>query len=664
MAEKDMEKTTFTTPWGLYCYTVMPFGLKNAGATYQKAATALLHDMIHKEYVDDMIVKSKDREGHTLALRKFFERLRKFNMRLNPQKCAFGVTSGKLLGYVISSRGIEIDPAKIKAIMSLKPPRNEKEIRGFLGRLQYISRFISKLTMICEPIFKKLKKDSPKEWDENCQKAFDKIKEYLTNPPILAPALPGHPLRLYLTVTQTAAGAMLAQEINGKENAIYYLSRKFLQYEERYSALEKLCLALVWATKKLRHYLLTHTVHVVSKADPLKYIFDKPIVNGRISRWMVMLAEFDLKFVPQKSIKGSVVFDFLADSPDEPRPEDYEFPDEELMMTEEDSWSLYFDGASNKQGCGVGVLLISPQEEHTPISVKLDFDVTNNAAEYEACIIGLEAAVSLGVQKLRVYGDSSLIINQISGKWKVRSESLAPYQVHLEQVASQIEEVQYTYLRREDNQFADALARLASMVKIPSSLSHMPLVIERRQEPAHVSAIEATSEVHNITNEVHNLSQREPWYTDIKNYLLHEQYPPNASKKEQRALRLLSTQYIIQGGELYKRHYSGLHLRCVSQEESQRVMDRVHAGECGPHMSVRMLTMKLIKIGYYWTTMEDDCHRCVKHCDTCQKYSNAQHIPPSFLHSLVSPWPFSTWGIDIIGKAARTWRTRIHTSSH
>ena len=124
-------------------YTVMPFGLKNAGATYQQAATTLLHDMMHKEvevYVDDMIVKSKDRAGHDPTLRKFFDRLWKYNMRLNPKKCAFGVTSDKLLGYVISTRGIEIDPSKIKAIMSLKPPSNEKEIRGFLGRLQYVSR--------------------------------------------------------------------------------------------------------------------------------------------------------------------------------------------------------------------------------------------------------------------------------------------------------------------------------------------------------------------------------------------------------------------------------------------------------------------------------------------------------------------------------------------
>ena len=99
-------------------------------------------------------------------------------------------------------------------------------------------------------------------------------------------------------------------------------------------------------------------------------------------------------------------------------PDDYDFPDEELMMAEEESWSRYFDGASNKKGCGVGVLLISPKEEHNPISVKLDFDVTNNATEYEACIIGLKAAMALGVQKLRVYGDS-FIINQVSRRWKV-----------------------------------------------------------------------------------------------------------------------------------------------------------------------------------------------------------------------------------------------------
>ena len=138
MALEDMEKTSFITLWGTYCYKVMPFGLKNASAIYQRAATTLLHDLTHKEvevYVDDIIVKSKDREGHILVLRKFFERIRYYKLRLNPKKCTFRVTTGKLLEFMVSQRGLEVDLDKIKAIVEMKPPRIEKEIRGFLGRI-------------------------------------------------------------------------------------------------------------------------------------------------------------------------------------------------------------------------------------------------------------------------------------------------------------------------------------------------------------------------------------------------------------------------------------------------------------------------------------------------------------------------------------------------
>ena len=239
MAPEDMEKSSFITPWGTYCYKVMPFGLKNAGATYQCAATTLLHDLIHKEvkvYVDDMIVKSKDREGHIPALRKFFERIWFYKLRLNPKKCTFEVTSGKLLGFMVSQRGIEVDLEKIKVIVEMKPPRIEKEIREFLGRIQYISRFIAQLIMTCEPIFRLLKKEVPTVWNEQCQKAFEKIKNYLMKPPILVPPIPKKPLLLYLTTTDTAMGALLAQylEETRKENVIYYISKKMLPYEEKY----------------------------------------------------------------------------------------------------------------------------------------------------------------------------------------------------------------------------------------------------------------------------------------------------------------------------------------------------------------------------------------------------------------------------------------------
>ena len=140
----------------------MSFGLKNAGATYQWAMVALFHDMMHREievYEDDMIAKSKNEEEHLVNLRKLFERLRKYRLRLNPAKCTFEVKSGQLLGFIVSQKGIEVDPEKVKAILEMPEPCTEKQVCGFLGSLNYISRFISQLTAICEPIFKLLRKN-------------------------------------------------------------------------------------------------------------------------------------------------------------------------------------------------------------------------------------------------------------------------------------------------------------------------------------------------------------------------------------------------------------------------------------------------------------------------------------------------------------------------
>src|SRR6185503_3873630 len=163
--------------------------------------------------------------------------------------------------------------------------------------------------------------------------------------------------------------------------------------------------------------MLTYIVHGVSKMDPLKYLFEKATLNGRLSRWIVNFAQFDLKFVPQKAIKGSAVSDFLADFPleeVEKEEDEYDFPDEDLLMTEDDSWTLYFDRASNQKGFGVGVLLVSPNEDHIPISMKVYFDVTNTAPAHKACILALATTLALGIKKLRIYADSSLTINHIS----------------------------------------------------------------------------------------------------------------------------------------------------------------------------------------------------------------------------------------------------------
>ena len=334
----------------------------------------------------------------------------------------FGVTSGKLLGYMINEKGIEADLDKIIAILDMSPPHTKTEIWGFLGRLQYISRFIVRMTDACEPIFRLLRKKQPKVWDDQCQQAFERIREYFLSPPILVPPMPGRPLLLYLSISDIAFGCMLAQlDDSGRERAIYYLSKRMLEYQTRYIMIEHFFLALVWATRRLRHYMIEYSVQLISRLDPLRYLFDRLVLTSRLMRWLVLLIEFDIQYVTQNSIKGSVLADHLAlllitDS----RVIDDDFSDEEIAgVTSSSGWRMYFDGAANHFEYGIGVLLISPHGDHILISVRLAFadryPATNNIVEYEACILRLKTALELGIRRMEIFGDSNLVIRQIRG---------------------------------------------------------------------------------------------------------------------------------------------------------------------------------------------------------------------------------------------------------
>ena len=169
MYEDDQEKTSFVTSQGLFCYRVMPFGLKNAGATYQRLMNRMFVPQIGRNvqvYVDDMLVKSRREEDHLEDLRETFDTLHSYNMKLNPGKCAFGVTLGKFLGFMVSQRGIEANPNKIQAIIEMKPPRNVKEVQSLNGKVATLNRFVSRATDKCLPFFRTLKKSF--EWTDEC----------------------------------------------------------------------------------------------------------------------------------------------------------------------------------------------------------------------------------------------------------------------------------------------------------------------------------------------------------------------------------------------------------------------------------------------------------------------------------------------------------------
>ncbi|RVW21341.1 Retrovirus-related Pol polyprotein from transposon 17.6 [Vitis vinifera] len=464
-------------------------------------------------------------------------------------------------------------------------PRTEKEIRGFLGMLQYISRFIARLTDICEPIFRLLRKNQPTVWNDDCQIAFEKIKEYLLSPPVLVPPMPGRPLLLYLSVSDMALGCMLAQlDDSGKERVIYYLSKRMLEYEMRYVMIERMCLALVWATRRLRHYMTEYSVCLISRLDPLRYLFDRPALTGGLMRWLVLLTEFDIQ------------------------PVDDDFPDEEFIaMTSLSGWRMYFDGAANQLGFGIGVLLISPK-----------------------VIIFRETTLELGIKQMEVFGDSNLVLRQIQGDWKTRDVKLRPYHAYLELVVERFDDLRYTRLPKAQNQFADALATLASSVDIPIDVVIRPLLIELRFVPAYCCLIGETETQDDL-----------PWYHDIYQLLRSSIYPEAATARNRRALRQLAARFVICRETLYRRSADGMLLLCLDRTSTDRAMREVHAGVCGPHMGGHMLARKIMRTGYFWLTMEIDCCQFVQKCPECQIHGDLIHAPPSELHALTSPWPFS-----------------------
>uniref|UniRef100_A0A2N9HKG4 Reverse transcriptase/retrotransposon-derived protein RNase H-like domain-containing protein n=1 Tax=Fagus sylvatica TaxID=28930 RepID=A0A2N9HKG4_FAGSY len=295
---EDAEKTAFRTPIRNFYYTVMPFGLKNARATYQRTMTAMFHDMMHHEiedYVNDVVVKSKTREDHFGILKKVFERCRLYKLKMNPLKCTFGVLTGKFLGFLVHQRGIDVDPARASAIATMKPPTTHKELKSFLGKLSYIRRFIPGLATVTFAFSPLLKKEAPFHWSTECQQAFKKVQDIMTKLPTVCAPIFGKPLRLYLASNNQAIGALIAQEDDsGVEQPIYYVSRALKDAESRYSGAEQSCLALIYASQQLRHYFLAHQVQLMTKSHPIRSLLQRPVLSGKLAQWLLQLSQYEI----------------------------------------------------------------------------------------------------------------------------------------------------------------------------------------------------------------------------------------------------------------------------------------------------------------------------------------------------------------------------------
>ncbi|XP_070028992.1 uncharacterized protein [Nicotiana sylvestris] len=272
-------------------------------------------------------------------------------------------------------------------------------------------------------------------------------------------------------------------------------------------------------------------------------------------------------------MKAQALADHLAENlvDDGYQPLSTYFLDEEVNSVEaisKDShaWKMFFDGEVNAKGIGIGAILISPTGQHYPATTRLWFFCTNNTAEYEACIMG---------------------------EWKNRDVKLIPYRQHVEDLGKRFKSIEFRYIPRCHNELADALAILALMLPYPGNAHIDPLEIQILERHGYCNTVEAEPNI-------------QPWYHDIKRFLKTKEYPEQANRDQKRTIRRHASGFFLSADVLYKRTSDLNLLRCVDVEKAGRIMYKVNAGVCGPHMNGYVLAKKILRAGYCWMTMEKD----------------------------------------------------------
>ncbi|XP_025625411.1 uncharacterized protein [Arachis hypogaea] len=611
-------------------YRVMPFGLKNAGATYQRLMSKIFGDLIGKTvevYVDDILAKAAQPEDLLNDLRSVFGSLRRYGMRLNPMKCAFAMEAGKFLGFIITQRGVEANPEKCQAILQMKSPGCIKDVQRLAGRLTSLSRFPGASATKALPFFNLMKKGIAFEWTPACEEAFKHFKEIRAAPPVLGKPKNGEPLYLYLAITGEALAAVLVRE-EGRAQPIYFVSRALQGAELRYGKLEKLALALLTTSRRLKQYFQSHQI-VVRTDQGIRQVLQKPDLAGRMMTWSIELSQYDIRYEPRQATKAQAMANFLVEVTGEP--------------TEETGtrWRLHVDGASNQTFGGAGIILESPVRVVYEQPIKFEFPISNNQAEYEALIGGLTLAAEVGATRLEICSDSQVITSQVNGSYQAKDSLLQKYLEKVKDLSRKFEEVTIHHVPRERNTRADLLSKLASTKPGEGNRS---LIQGMMKEPA-------------ITLHLSKLNPS--WLDPITDFLEDGKLPGN--EKDAKKLRREAARYAIIQGQLFRKGFNHPLLKCLHSDQTDYVLREIHEGCCGHHIGGKALARKLIRAGYYWPTMMADSKEFVRKGRATGKHIlvQLQEIHVEAGHNVIR-YP----GNRYLGQRDTVHRQKIHRIPH
>ncbi|GJW92627.1 reverse transcriptase domain-containing protein [Tanacetum coccineum] len=465
-------KTAFITSQRIFCYSKMPFGLKNVGATYQRLVDKAFQKQIGRNleaYVDDLVIKSCTEQEVIRDVEETFRTLRKINMKLNPKKCTFEMKEGVFLGYKVNSDGLMVCPDKVAAVLSLPSPKCLKDVQRLNGKLASLN---SKYPFI------------------------------------------------------SSARALRGPEIN-------------------YTPMEKLVLALVSASKRLKRYFQAHTVIVITD-QPIKQMLSNPEVTGRLLKWSFELEEHDIQYRPRTSVKGQILADFIVERPED-NLEDTLMEDEEELP---DPWTLFTDESSSADGSGAGLILINPEGMEFTYALRFRFDATNNKAEYEALIAGLKIAEQMDVENLLANVDSRLVANQVNGTYVAKETDMIRYLEKVKTLTSSFKVFSIKQVPRSENKKADALSKITSTSF--AHLSKQVLVEELKEKSINTMEVLAVVE-----------EEGDTWITPIFKYLSDGTLP--AEGKKARAVKRKSWQFSVINGILDKYGYIKNHKKTVKK---------------------------------------------------------------------------------------------------
>ncbi|MCO5553222.1 hypothetical protein L7F22_006743 [Adiantum nelumboides] len=539
---------------------------------------------------------------HPQKVEEGLKKLYDMGGQLNPDKCHIGEDEVILLGHKVSYKGIEVDPSKAKALIDLPSPKSLKEVISFIQKVKYMSRSIHLASELLHPL-QRLTQQVEFVWSKELEEYFCSIKVVLMRP-------------------------------------VYFASRVMNALEKSYTEVESMMLSLVFAVNKFRSYLLPKPFIILTAENLFPWVSSQMTLSTRISKWIMELQEFQYSFNVEDSVRAQLagILTYRVHERDIKVLEVKTLPLPPLKSLP-NAFTLFFDKAfrkaTGKAGGGL-VLHDSNGEVVMKKHVKFPDSTSNNEAEYDILLHGLQVCVSQKIRRLMVKGDVLLIVKQILGIWACKNERLRKKVQAIRRLFNQFEEVQLYHIPRKQNEVADLLAQKA--VACDESEVQVILAATAIKQPRYQG--------------MESLAL-------IVSYILEGEFPQSFTKAQKQRLMEKASSYLFLEGALYQRGKDQVCRRIPTVEEIPSILEDLHEEACGGHFAQELAAKKILLSGYVWPSLHIDVQHWCKSCHNCQVNGN-KHLLHGPRQLVLANGPFEKWGIDAMGPLPRTKNGKLY----